>query len=263
MLTSFNHDYSELLEEQLNMKPQLNFSTETMGFRLLPPAERRPLEEKYKAAFRGQKQHFELELQTNEGHEKWLEVYLNPILAQGMISEVSGIARDITDLKKYQRELVFAREQAERSLKVKEQFLANMSHEIRTPMNGVIGMVDLLSDTPLDVDQTDYVQTIRKSSDTLLHILNDILDLAKIEAGKMDLHPSDFMLEDVLERLMVLFSQVANAKGNTLRYEIASDIPSCVVAGRNTLVTNSIEFNIKCPKVHESRKSDHIAFDGK
>jgi signal transduction histidine kinase len=97
-------------------------------------------------------------------------------------------------------------------------------------------MVDLLSDTPLDVDQTDYVQTIRKSSDTLLHILNDILDLAKIEAGKMDLHPSDFMLEDVLERLMVLFSQVANAKGNTLRYEIASDIPSCIVADETRLL---------------------------
>jgi GAF domain-containing protein len=164
MLTSFNHEYADLLEQQLQIKPQLNFSTESMGFQLVAPDERRPLEEKYKMAFRGQKQHFELELATKQGEQKWLEIYLNPIQSNGMIAEVSGIARDITDLKKYQAELVEAREQAEHSLKVKEQFLANMSHEIRTPMNGVIGMVDLLCDSPLNDDQQDYLQTIRKSS---------------------------------------------------------------------------------------------------
>ena len=236
MLTSFNHDYAELLEEQLNMSPQLNFSTETMGFKLLSPEERRPLEDKYKAAFRGKKQHFELELQTKEGVEKWLEVYLNPIFAQGTIQEVSGIARDITDLKKYQRELVYSREQAEYSLKVKEQFLANMSHEIRTPMNGVIGMVDMLSDTSLDTEQMDYVQTIKKSSDTLLNILNDILDLAKIEAGKMALHPRDIILRDVFERLMALFSQIAKQKGNKLTFDLADDIPECVQVDETRLL---------------------------
>ncbi|WP_269009554.1 PAS domain S-box protein [Aquirufa ecclesiirivi] len=236
-LTSFNHEYSDLLVEQISISPQINISAEKMGFQLLAPPERRRMEEGYKMAFRGQKQHFELELLTKNGEEKWLEIYLNPIfLEHGTIEEVSGIARDITDLKKYQHALVEAREQAERSLKVKEQFLANMSHEIRTPMNGVIGMVDLLSDTPLNEDQVDYVQTIKKSSETLLHILNDILDLAKIEAGKMVLHPSDLVLDDVLDRLMALFSQVACQKGNTLEYHLSKDLPEVVVADETRLL---------------------------
>ncbi|MFM6936817.1 MAG: PAS domain S-box protein, partial [Aquirufa sp.] len=83
MLTSFNHEYAELLEQQLQIKPQLNFSTESMGFQLVAPNERRPLEDKYKLAFRGQKQHFELELATKSGEQKWLEIYLNPIQSGG------------------------------------------------------------------------------------------------------------------------------------------------------------------------------------
>jgi len=253
-LTSFNHDYADLLRNRLQIEPQVSFSTEKLGFKLIDAARRRELEEKYKQAFRGNKQHFEIQLSaTAEEEETWLEVYLNPIfLENGNIEEVSGIARDISDLKRNQRELVEAREQAEHSLKVKEQFLANMSHEIRTPMNGVIGMIDLLSETNLQEEQRDYVQTIKKSSETLLHILNDILDLAKIEAGKMLLQPTDVLLEDIFDRLMALFSQVAQQKQNKLHYELDERLPKVVLADETRLLQILSNFTSNALKFTEN-----------
>ncbi len=237
LLTSFNQEYSRLLENRIKIRPQLTLSTEKLGFQMVTKEDRKILEDRYKEAFRGEKQHFEIQLETVEGEEKWVEIYLNPILLKnGMIEEVSGIGRDITDLKKYQEDIVKAKDEAERSLKVKERFLANMSHEIRTPMNGVIGMIDLLNDTSLDEEQKDYVLTIKKSSETLLHILNDILDLAKIEAGKMVLHEAPIVFKDVFDRLLALFSQIAANKGNRIHCNFGSNIPEYVIADETRLL---------------------------
>jgi len=162
---------------------------------------------------------------------------------------VDGVVRDITYLKKASEELYNAKEIAERSLKVKESFLANMSHEIRTPMNGIIGMIDLFNETNLNQEQRRYVQTIKKSSETLLTILNDILDLSKIEAGKMQLRLSPVNLEGTVEKLHSLFYQQAVNKKIKLEYFTDPELPAYALADEtrllqimSNLASNSIKF---------------------
>lgn len=163
--------------------------------------------------------------------------------------QIEGVARDITKLKQANLELVRAKEIAERSVRVKDLFLANMSHEIRTPMNGIIGMIDLLSGTTLTKEQKNYIKTIKKSSETLLNILNDILDLSKIEAGKMKLKKAPARLKNILEKLYALFSQQALAKGTNLYYHIDKSLPEFILVDEtrllqvlSNLTSNAIKF---------------------
>ena len=142
---------------------------------------------------------------------------------------VFAAARDVTERKRVEMELNEARAVAESASQTKSDFLASMSHEIRTPMNAIMGIADLLAQTNLSAQQDKYVQIFRRAGDNLLNLINDILDLSKVEASQLELEQTNFVLIDQMEIVMEMVGARAKEKGLALLCEIAPDVPNNVV----------------------------------
>lgn len=139
-----------------------------------------------------------------------------------------GVCRDETERLAHQVELIQAKDEAEEANRAKTDFLASMSHEIRTPLNGVLGMANALIGAKMPDEQKRQAKVIRESGKSLLALLNDILDLSKIEAGRFDLEIMDFDLNDLLDSVEALWKSQILSKGLDFRMEVAPDIPSVI-----------------------------------
>lgn len=211
---------------------------------------RETLDELRKAITAGQSFKGELLNYNKDGKTYWVEISVMPVKdKEGRITHFAAIEHDISARKQSEtefknimvqlkranlkaeasaRDLQESLKKAEEANKAKSDFLANMSHELRTPMNGVLGMAQLLADTPLDNEQQEYISTINGSAENLLMLLNDILDFSKIEAGALELENSKFSLRDVITNTANLLRPQADKKSIGLVTHIDADVPSYI-----------------------------------
>ncbi|SHH77563.1 PAS domain S-box protein [Ferrimonas marina] len=194
---------------------------------LLPGEERDHFATEIEPLLSGERRHLakELRYRKADGELRWADIRLVRLGTSSPETALVLTMSDITERRQVNEALKQAKSAADTASQAKSDFLANMSHEIRTPMNAIIGMTQLCMQTELQPRQADYLSKIHSASQTLLGLLNDVLDYSKIEAGKLELEHTDFTLDSVLEQLSDLFAAKANDKALELLFAIDPKVP--------------------------------------
>ena len=208
--------------------------------------------EKYTPLMRGELPHYSLEKRyvRKDGSPIWSNVTISLERdSAGNPAYAIAILQDISERKRLEEESREAKEAAEAANRAKDEFLANVSHEIRTPMNAILGITELVLDTPLTEDQRQCLETVMSAADNLLGVINDLLDFSKIAAGKLELDPADFSLQTATGDTLRALAERAHIKGLELICNVHPDVPDALVgdAGRLrqvllNLVGNAIKF---------------------
>ncbi|MEM7184654.1 MAG: PAS domain S-box protein [Spirochaetota bacterium] len=192
----------------------------------------------------------ELQIVTVRGREVWINAIGKPEFQNGVCVRLYGVFQDIDAKKKIEQEIRNAQIQAERANQAKTAFLANMSHELRTPLNGILGFAQILmADLELNSSQQQQVNSIFESGQHLLNLIEDILDLSKIEAGKIELEPEEFSMRQALQSIVSMMEFRASEKGIQFYYTFADDVPDRIVNDEKrlrqivlNLLANAIKF---------------------
>jgi PAS domain S-box-containing protein len=271
------HESEEKFRDMANLLPQIVLETDTQGYITymnnhglvslgftkdsdiagvniddfyIPEDRHRAKENLQRRLSEGWNENVEYKIKRQDGKILNVMVYANPILKENKTVGFRGIIIDITEQKKWEAELLKARDEAETANKSKSRFLANMSHEIRTPLNAIIGFSQLMNrDEFLTANQKEYNAAILRSGEHLLELINDILELAKIEAGRILLNPTNIDLFAFLEDIELMLKERAQSKHLQTVFELAAGLPRYVLVDENklrqifiNLISNAIKF---------------------